>query len=909
MSRRDVWPRGVRRLLRLRFGARGLAREIDDEIQFHFESRVRDLVARGCSPRHARELAEREYGSVVESRRELLDVDRRRAERERRADALDELVQDLRYAIRGMRRRPGLSLVTILTLALGIAANATMFGVVDQLLLRPPPHIADAGGVHRIYFQFPERAGPATTAVTSYPTITALRNGVPALGEVAAFYSGPFSMGRGRDAQGVHVQLASGNYFKVLGVSPEYGRAFADEDDRLPLGAAVAVLSDGLARRQFGEPSAALGRHIVLDGHRFTVIGVAPPGFTGVNRETIDLWVPISALAAEAMQPDWYSRDNSYWVQAIARPRPGTAIEGIVSRATAVYRAKLRSLPDLSFHLQDTAATVVLGPLVGTRTPSGFSPESKVSLWLIGVSVIVLLIACANVANLLIARMVDRRREVAVRLALGVSRGRLARQLLTETALLAAIAAAAALIVSRWTGQLVERMLLPNMVWSESVVDMRVLAFTLGAAIVCIMLAGFAPALQGLATSVVDGLKVGSRQVTGTHERLRHTLLAVQAGLSIVLLVGAGLFVHSLRRVTTRDVGIDLDRVLLVNMNLARSGFDAPAIDDIYRRALLRVGGLPGVASASLTRVTVPGRSASALGFEVPGRPKPGSLPGGGPYYAEVTNDFFATIGARIIAGRGFSDAEQRAPSRVMLINKIVADAYWPAGDAIGQCVKLGSDSLCTRIVGIVQNIMLFSLVNDDRAMLYLPPTHIGFGGKPAGALLVRSAGDPTALVASLRRELQALEPTMPYVSITPYSSVVAPQLQPWRLGATMFTLFGAVALLIAAVGLYSVIAYWVSQRRQEIGIRIALGAQSGDVVRLVAFQAARTIGIGLVVGGAVAVYASHWLTDLLYDTSPRDPAIYAVAAGLMLVAGVVAAFVPARRSAFIDPALALRAE
>ena len=909
MMRREFWPRGVRRLFRLRIGARGLARDIDEEIRFHVESRMRDLVASGLSPEQAREIAEREYGSIAESRRELLVVDRRRAEHDRRAEVLDSVLQDVRYAARGMRLRPAFTLITVLTLAIGIAANATMFGVVDQLLLRPPPHIGDPGGVHRIYFQFPERPKSVTTAVTSYPTITALQNDVPTLGEVAAFYSAPFSMGRGRDAQGVHVQLVSGNYFSLLRVPLEYGRAFAPDEDRPPQGVAVAVLSDGLARRQFGEPSAAVGRHLLLEDQRFTVIGVAPPGFTGVNREPIDLWVPISALASVAMQPNWYSWPHSYWVQAIARPGPGVSLDGIMSRATTVYRAGLRSLRDISFHLQDTSATVILGPLVGTRTPSGFSPESKVSLWLVGVSVIVLFIACANVTNLLIARMAERQREVAVRLALGVSRGRLARQLLTETALLALIAAATALIASRWAGQLVERMLLPNMAWSDRVVDTRVLAFTLGAAVLCIVLAGIAPAMQGVATSVVDGLKAAARQVAGSHERLRHTLLAVQAGLSIVLLVGAGLFVHSLRQVTTRDVGIDLDRVLLVTMDLARTGFQAPAVEDVYRRALARVGALPGVASASITRVTVPGRSASALGFVVAGRPKPGTLPGGGPYYGVVTNDFFATIGARIIAGRAFTDAEQRAPSRVMLINKIVADVYWPAGDAVGQCVKLGSDSTCTQIVGIVQNIMLFSLVNDDRAMLYLPPTHIGFGGKPPDALVVRSAGDPTALIPLVRNEVQSLNANMPYVSIVPYSSVVAPQLQPWRLGATMFTLFGAIALLIAAVGLYSVIAYWVSQRRHEIGIRIALGAQPGDVVRLVAWQAGRTIGIGLIAGGAVAVLGSRWVADLLYDTSPRDPAIYATAAGLMLIAAVLAAFVPARRSASVDPAVALRAD
>ena len=244
-----------------------------------------------------------------------------------------------------------------------------------------------------------------------------------------------------------------------------------------------------------------------------------------------------------------------------------------------------------------------------------------------------------------------------------------------------------------------------------------------------------------------------------------------------------------------------------------------------------------------------------------------------------------------------------------MLINQLVANAYWPTGNAIGQCVRLGSDSTCTRIVGIVQNIMLFSLVNDDRAMLYLPPTHPGFGDKPPGGLLIRASGDPAPLLPLLRNELQSLEPNMPYVSIMPYASIVAPQLRPWRLGATMFTLFGAVALLIAAVGLYSVIAYWVSQRTHEIGVRIALGAQASGVVRLVAWQAGRTIGIGLVAGGVVSLVASRWVAGLLYATSPREPIVYAIAAVLVIIAGALASVLPARRSATVDPALALRAE
>jgi predicted permease len=417
-----------------------------------------------------------------------------------------------------------------------------------------------------------------------------------------------------------------------------------------------------------------------------------------------------------------------------------------------------------------------------------------------------------------------------------------------------------------------------------------------------------APVSQSLGLDLSNALKAGARQVGGPGGRTRATLLGFQAALSIVLLIGAGLFVRSLHNVTERDVGIDLDHVLMVTMDLSRAGFDRPRIEELYEQAQERLGDMPGVARAVIVKGTVPMRTANAMGLTIPGV-EPPDIDGGGPYDAGVTHEYFPTIGARIVRGRNFLPEESRVPSRVMIVNELVANAYWPGADPIGQCVNVGDDEACTEIVGVVENVMLFALVRDDRALVYMPPTHPMAAERMPSALLVRVESKSEAVIPTVARDMQALAPNMPHVNVRSYSEIVAPQLRPWRLGATMFTLFGGIALVIASLGLYSVMAYLVAQRAQEIGVRMALGAQRNDIVRMVAWQTSRAVVAGLVVGALAAALASRWLADLLYEISPRDPLVYGGAAVALAVAALIASVVPARRSTAVDPALALRAE
>ena len=808
---------------------------------------------------------------------------------------------DLRYALRGLLRRPALVIVTTIALTIGISANAIMFGVVDQLMLKPPALIQEPATLRRINIQEYQHGKPDGFSTASYRFFDILR-GVAAFSDVAIYSGAFFTMGTGADAQMVTGTTVSQNFFHALGVQPALGRAFLPDEDIPPQGPLVAILSDGFWHRVFGGASDIIGRTISLDGKPFTVVGVMPPRFTGVERHTTDVWVPMSAVTAERIGQDWATTKNSFWAQGVARVRPNANLALAEQQATTVYRNELRGWNQ---PWRDSSGTIALGSLAAGSTATGFSPEAKVAGWLLGVSAIVLLIACANVANLLIARTIERRREIAVRLALGAGRGRLLRQLLIEAGLLAVLATVTALAVARAGARVVESVLLPGIGWDGPVIDGRMLAFTMLVGVLCILLAGFAPAVQAARTSVHEGLKSSSRQIAGGTGRARSVLLALQVSLSLVLLLGAALFVRSLRRVVQRDVGIDIDKTVLVTFQHRR---DTPEreIGRWYRQAYERVASLPGVERVGLVGGTVPGRMATGMGFSVPGH-KDIEFPGGGPYFAFAANDYLAAIGTKVIRGHSFTTGG--APLREILVNRMIADAYWPGENPIGRCAIVTDDKACSTIVGVVENAMLFNLVNDDRATLYIPWSHPSFKGGLASAMVVRARANTEQLIPLLRPAIQSISPEMPFVNVEPYSQIVAPQLRSWRLGATMFSVFGILATIIAAVGLYSVMAYWASQRTHEIGVRMALGAQSRDIVRLLAVHAARTVGLGIVAGVLIAFGAARWVADLLYETSPREPSAYLVAALTLSIAAVVAIVVPARRVTRVDPATALRSD
>ena len=905
---REIRLPGIRRVLRVSWSRDAIARDIDDEIQFHIDARADELRRLGASEKDARARAEAEFGDRRAATRELSAVDQRRQGRANREDIFMSFFDDLRYSWRALVRRPGLLVVTTIALAIGIAANAVMFGIVDQLLIQPPALVDAPDEVVRVYYRQTSRGDVQTSAVTTYRVISTLRDEVNAFDQVAATWRASYTFGSGAGARSVDIAMVSGSYFPLLGIRPRQGRLLTPGDERPPVGEHVAVLSAGFARQQFGADT-VIGKDIRLQGETFRVVGIAPEQFNGIDRRRIDIWVPATSLGAKQRGSNWHLEDNSWWLEGIARLAPGTSAEVAAGEATKVFRGIQREWAREDAG-EDTLGTVLLGSILPTRGPAGLTPESKVSVWVLGVSVIVLIIACANVANLLIARTHQRRREIAVRMAMGVSRWRLGRLLLAESAILAALGGVVALLIAYVATPLVQRVLLPDVVWNERVFDGSVLLLTLGTMTLCVVLAGIAPALQGIGTRVSEGLKANAAQIAGTRSRLRFALLVTQAALSVVLLVGAGLFVKSLDNVVSTDVGMDLDRVLLVQMRMEEFGFTTARNDELYDRAADRVGRIPGVARASVVRQLVPKRSASGMAFRPFGVDSSVRFENGGPYYGIVGSSYFPTIGASMIRGRNFTPSEDRVPSRVMIINRELADGYWKNGDPVGKCVRLGSDSVCTMIVGVVENVLLFNLVRDTRALLYIPPSHPSWK-RSADAMLARVSADidRDALIPVIRREVQRLAPDMPHVTVSPYSELVAPELRPWRLGAAMFGVYGIIALVIAGVGLYSVMAYGVAQRTQEIGVRMALGARRSQIIGLVSRQSAQGILLGVVLGCLIAVGTSRWIQDLLYQTSPRDPIVYTVAVFVLFAAAILASIIPVRRSTSVDPVIALRTE
>jgi predicted permease len=914
---------GIRRAFRLALRRRARLRdEVREELEHHLALSIEQLVAAGLPPHEARAEALRRLGvastATRHPERALRDVDRqlyaaarRREDRMRIREWIEAAAHDLRYALRSARREPAFAVLVVVTLALGIGANASMFGVIDRLLLRGPTHVVDADRVLRLYATTrPPGMKEGTGSVVTYVTYTDMRDGTRSFSDVAAYTSaGSISVGRGADIQRLRRQYATWTLFPLLGVKPYLGRFFTEEEDRPPRGQPVVVLGYDAWRARFGGDPAILGRTIDVNGRPVTVVGVAPRGFTGPELEPVDLWLPVSYAQASS-SPTWYTKRNTYWLQVIGRLKPGVTAAQAGADATAAHQRMYDD--DTEW---ERAAVMSLRPL--RLDDGGDEPmEVAVSRWLVGMAVVVLLIACANVANLLLARALRRRREIAVRLALGVGRARLVRLLLAEGFVLAVVGGALGLLVAYWGGQLIRVTLLPDVAWGGSPVSGRVLLFTAAATMATGVLVGLVPALRASRPNLTGALKEGTRQGGAARSPLRAALTVTQAALSVVLLVGAGLFVRSLWNVRALDLGIDTDRVLAVDWAWPREVHELPEEqrdaertrqEQVRDRALAEIARLPGVSGVAWS-IGTPFNSAMAISLRVPGYDSIPQLPGGGPYVSAVSSDYFATAGTDVVRGRAFTPADRKGSEPVTIVNRTMARTLWPDRDALGQCLVIGEDDPpCSRVVGVVEDARRFQL-DEDAAMQYYVP--LGQETQMSGGmLLVRPSGDAAALVPRLRSALRAIDPTLGYISAKLLQESVDPQVRPWRLGATMFAIFGGLAMLVAAVGLYSVMSYVAAQRAHEMGVRIALGAQARDIRRLILTRGLGTAAAGIGIGAVLALAGGRFLEPLLFGTSARNPAVFAVVAGALLVVALVATLVPAWRATRVDPVVTLRAE
>jgi predicted permease len=911
----------MRRLFRLE----SAQRDLDDELSFHFESVVEAEMRAGQSREEAEREARRRFGDEARYRRELARVDRGTVARRRWSERFDVVATTIRHAWRGLRRTPGLAVGVVLAFALGIGANATVFGIVDRLLLSPPPHIAEPAAVKRLvvdrYVSFMNgRIASATIAWTDYQDMVPLES----FSAVAA-HTGvrELTVGRGERAVRIDGVLVTASFWEVLGVRPALGRFFTPDEDRA--GAQpTAVLGHGYWQRRFGGSRSALGQTVDFGYGPYTVIGVAPKGFTGVGLNAVDVWLPLVPAGLSLYGDSWQNGRGFYWISAVARLARGVTEERAIAEASAAHRAgreagiargnydaEARIVPFSIVPGEAPKRTVTEGAYVQNSARS-WGTESDVALWLAGVSAIVLLIACVNVANLLLARALRQRRETGIRLALGVSHARLIGQTVAEATILAVIGGAAAVLAARWGGDVLRGTLLPGIAWEESSAWGRTALVSLGLALLAGLVAAIAPAREAARGDVAGTLRTSAAGIARSANRTRALLAVAQAALSVTLLVGAGLFLRSLNRISNQDLGFAAGELTLIqpvfedgSMQPAdRSAFFAAGTEQLAR--------IPGVDGVTHTR-GLPMYTSYAYRLSVDGLDSLPSHPQGGPYTHIVGPDYLPTFGLRVLEGRGFQQEDRRGAPPVAIVNEAFARHMWPRGEALGKCLRIGAvDGVsppCTAVVGVVADARRDAVREDATPQYYILQEQGIIAEASPEVFVVRPRRGETLPVADLRRALLRVEPRLRWAEATAFQELIDPQIRSWKLGATLFTVFGALALLVAAIGLYSVLGFDVAQRTREIGLRTALGADRRSILVMVIRRGVMLAGLGVGVGLVVALGIAPRLGDLLHETSPRDPGVLAFAALTLLGVAVVASAIPAWRAARVDPNDALRSE
>jgi predicted permease len=886
-----------RSLLRNLTTRRQVERALDDEVQGYLDLLTDEKIAAGMAADVARRAARIEMGGADQVKEAVRDV--------RAGASIDELLLDVRYSLRMLRRAPAFTAVAVITLALGIGANTAIFSVVDAVLLRPLA-VADPERLVAIY-----RGSSGASGAFSYPEYLEYREAAHVFSGLAAWGSGNRLWFRnGGDLERATAQLVSGNFFDVLGVRAAVGRTFVAGEDP-PAGLhPVAVISDAFWRQRFGADPHVPGRPVTLNGQAFTVIGVMPRGFVGLDPgSSPDVWVPIAAL--QVLEPDWaYRERQELWIRLTGRLRDGVAL--------TQGEASLQAMPSPASSSPETASSASIVRLV----PAGvavFDPGARASslrlAWiLMAVVASVLLIACANVANLLLARSAARRRELGVRLAIGATRGRVARQVLTESLVLAVIGGVAGLAVAHWTiGLLVT--LAPAAAIPPGVavaIDTRVLSFAMITSIVTGLLFGVGPAWQ---LSRLDALRVikGCSSSNDARHRVvaapgRRLLVTTQVALSVVLLIGASLFVRTLAAASSVTSGYDTSRVLLISIDLNAPGSSATTAMPVLDRALDAVSAIHGVEAASAGQI-VPfsgafiGRPASAEGQAIrAAEADPFIAP-----YNVISSGYFRTLGAPL-RGRDFAATDDAMAPRVAIVNETMARRLWPGQEAIGKrmYLPLREQGPSYEIIGVVQDGKYVSLTEEQRPYMYLPITqHF----RPRLTLHVRTSGEPASFAPQVRQALRGAAADLPAFNVFTLDDHVRRSLGRERLLARLLTVFGAVALAIAAVGIYGVLSYTVARRTRELGVRMALGARPVDIARLVVGQGAALIVAGLGLGIAASLALTRVLETFLFGVTPTDPVAFTIALLLFTAVALVATCVPAFRAAHVDPLAALRTE
>lgn len=814
----------------------------------------------------------------------------------------DAVKQDVGYSLRGIRRKPGFALAVAVTLALGIGANAAMVGIVDRLLVRAPEHIRDADQIVVLGARWTYENRVITQPTFSYVAYRAFQKGLSNASHVGMTTSpADVPIGSGAEARTIKAAQTNSEFFSMLGVRPLAGRFLVSTDDREPDGEAVVVISYSFWMREYNGDRNAVGRAIDIAGARYTIVGIAPRGFTGMSLSPIDMWLPIAGAGAlRTHASNWLTDKQSTWIRVYARLKPGVSPEQLAAQATPINWSEGEPR-----HLQTGAKAVAVPMLQDLRESRG--PVATVATLLAALSLIVVLIASTNVANLMLSRAVSRRQEVAVRLALGVTRTRLAVQWLSETFVFASLGAAGACAIA-WLGGISARVLIfGDKEWAGSPLDSRVVWYIAIVTLVAALFAGLIPVFQSRNASLTATLKSGAREGRRSGDAIRSAILVGQAALSVLLLVTAGLFVRSLDAVRHLPLGMQPDRVILGRMNTFYAKIPTERKDELFRLMVEQLRKSPLVESATLS-TTVAGHNTQTSRLFVPGFDSLPHPPGGGPYLTGVQPEFFQTVGTRIVAGRNFDESDSPTSLPVAIVNQTMATTLWPNESALGRCIKLDAASRpCITVVGVSENSRRQNWIEEEIFQIAQPITQ---AQSRARILLVRPrAGVDAQSLSLVRSVMQGAAPGLPFAEVIPLTSLYDGELRPWRLGAGLLGAFAVLALFLVSVGLFATLSFAVSQRTQEIGVRMALGARKRQVVQLVMRQGLMLAAIGGAIGVTVALAGGRVVESLLFGVSTKDAGVFAVA---LLVLGTVAAIatcIPALRATRINPVRALRSE
>lgn len=883
------WLGKVRMRLRALRESENVHREIAEERQFHVDQRTEENIRRGMTPEEARRKAEQQFGNSGYIKDLSWDV--------RGGGIVEKLWQDLRFGARQLRESPGFTFVALASLALGIGANTVIFSLISTMLLRPLA-IRDPGRVFAIHQG--KQTDPSYSQAVSYLNYKDIRDRNQGLSGLAVYRFDPVNLSHDGISERVWGYLVSENYFDLLGVKPFLGRTFLPEEGSKPNAHAVLVLSHGCWRRRFGADRGVVGRSLLINGHSFTVLGVAPPDFTGTESVfTPEFWIPSMMQESVESVNGLEFRGNGQWF-AVGRLRPGIGAAQAEAQLNAVAAQLGKEYPDW-----DHGMTLRLTP------PGLIEPGLRNAAIAFGGALmltvgLVLIMACTNLASLLLARAARRRKEIAVRMALGATRGRVVTQLLNESLLLSLMGAGLGLVLGGMLMR-VARSSLPATDFALTLdlrMDWRVMWFVTSLAIVAGIGFGLAPAVLASRSDVVSILKEETAG-GGLRVGLRRVLVVMQIALSFVLLITAGLTMRSLRHAERLGPGFDPSNAVTLSVDLGLQGYDENKGQNFYRQLIERVSGLPGVTSAGWIRSLPLGLDTSTTSIYPDGQAQPSAENMPSAIYESISPRYFRAMGIPLVAGRDVAVTDTEKSPGVVIVNETLAEKFWPGENPVGKRLRSGNTSeTVLEVIGVARNGKYQSLGEIPSLAIYYPMPQLY---ATSAALVARTTTDAASTISAIRGAVRKLDPGLPVYDAKTLEQHMELPLFPLHAAAIAVGSFALLATVLAAIGIYGVMAYSVEQRRQEIGIRMALGASATDVWRLALRQGVILTTIGMLLGLICSAALSKVIANLLYGVSPTDPQTFVAISLLLAAVAMIACFLPARRATTVDPVAAIK--